>query len=106
MIEKYYVSTLFLYLCACDKWWLKRDPVHRIIFCPPIHHLHKHNCYLEKAYYWAYTLQKTPAWRPSLIFILQMDFLRWGKRRELQSQEASTEQRLSIFLKHRVIDGK
>ena len=29
-----------------------------------------------------------------------------GKRRELQSQEVSTEQRLSIFLKHCVIDGK
>ena len=53
-------------------------------FCRPIHHLHKHNCYLEKAYYWACTLQKTPAWRPSSIFILQMDFLSWGKgkRRE------------------------
>ena len=77
-------------------------------FCRPIHHLHKHNCYLEKAYYWACTLQKTPAWRPSSIFILQMDFLSWGKgkRRELQSQEVSTEQRLSIFLKHCVIDGK
>ncbi|KAM7236740.1 hypothetical protein CapIbe_012412 [Capra ibex] len=36
-----------------------------------------------------------------------MDFLSWGKgkRRELQSQEVSTEQRLSIFLKHCVIDG-
>ncbi|MXQ92008.1 hypothetical protein E5288_WYG019845 [Bos mutus] len=34
-----------------------------------------------------------------------MDFLHWGKRRELQSQEASTEQRLSIFLKHCIIDG-
>lgn len=32
MIEKYYVSILFLYLWTSDKWWLKRDPVHRIIF--------------------------------------------------------------------------
>lgn len=34
MIEKYYVSILFLYLCTCDKWWLKRDPVHGIVFLP------------------------------------------------------------------------